>query len=171
MEHWQNRIIGLEQMTVSDLLAHPFNARRHPAAQRDALRASLNALGIVAPPIMNRRTQHLLDGHARVEEYLTRDDSMTIDVLVVDIDEAQEATFLAVYDPITAMAAYDRDVLDTLLHQAQTDEPALQKLLTEIAEREGITPPDVQSLPASSQPRLDEKKKICCPECGHEFTP
>lgn len=31
--------------------------------------------------------------------------------------------------------------------------------------------PDFQPVDESEQGRLDEKKKVTCPECGHEFTP
>ncbi len=30
--------------------------------------------------------------------------------------------------------------------------------------------PDFEPVPEDEQPRLDEKKKTVCPECGHEFT-
>ena len=30
--------------------------------------------------------------------------------------------------------------------------------------------PDVQPVSEDNQPRLDEKKPVKCPECGHEFT-
>ena len=31
--------------------------------------------------------------------------------------------------------------------------------------------PDFQPVPEDEQPRLDEKKPVTCPECGHEFQP
>jgi len=66
---WQNKVVGWDTVPPEQLLAHPGNFRRHPAPQRDALRGSLDELDIIAPVLVNRLTGHLLDGHARVEEY------------------------------------------------------------------------------------------------------
>jgi hypothetical protein len=35
----------------------------------------------------------------------------------------------------------------------------------------GVTPPDFAPTDMSEQPRLDEKKRVTCPECGAEFAP
>ena len=35
----------------------------------------------------------------------------------------------------------------------------------------GVTPPDFAPVDMSEQPRLDEKKRVTCPECGTEFSP
>lgn len=34
-----------------------------------------------------------------------------------------------------------------------------------------VYPPDFQPVGIDEQPRLDQKKLVICPECGHEFTP
>jgi hypothetical protein len=44
-------------------------------------------------------------------------------------------------------------------------------MLAKLAEEEGIAPPDFDPAGIEDQSRLDEKAKITCPECGHEFTP
>lgn len=135
--HWQNRIIGYKQIPVSDLLANPLNARRHPPAQRDALRGSLDALGWVAPVITNK-DGYLLDGHARVEELLTRDENALIPVIEVDLTEDEASLFLASFDWITSLATYDRDSLDSLLQAVNTDNEALQTMLAEQAKSFGL---------------------------------
>jgi hypothetical protein len=35
----------------------------------------------------------------------------------------------------------------------------------------GVTPPNFGPVDMSEQPRLDEKRRVICPECGHEFSP
>lgn len=35
----------------------------------------------------------------------------------------------------------------------------------------GVVVPDFQPVGIDEQPRLDRKKPVVCPECGHEFTP
>lgn len=138
MSDWQSRIIGLEYIPANQLLAHPNNARRHPGRQRDALRGSLDTLGWYDAVIYNRKTGYLIDGHARVEEQLTKDDSAAIPALVVELDEHEEAQALASHDFIAYMAEYDRDALDTLLRDVQSDDARVQALMGELAEGNGL---------------------------------
>lgn len=168
---WRNRIVQYGEMPADQFLANPANPRRHPNAQRDALRGSFDALGIIAPVLVNARTGFMIDGHARVEECLTIDDQMLIPFIEVDLSEDEEALALASFDWITQMATYDRDALDSLLHEIDTDNEALHALLGGLAEEQGITPPDFSPVGIGEQPRLDEKSKCTCPNCGHEFTP
>lgn len=169
--NWQNRIVGYKQVPANDLLANPLNARRHPNRQREALRGSLDTLGWVAPVIVNAATGYLLDGHARIEEALTRDENALIPVVEVELTEDEERLFLASYDWITGLAEYDRDALDNLLKDVSTDSAALQSMLAEQAQALGITPPDFQPIDISELPRLDqlEPKWIICPHCGERF--
>ena len=135
------RILNYHLASPEDLLAHPRNPRRHPNAQREALRASLRSLGWVAPILVNARTQHVLDGHARVEEALSANVPQ-VPVIEVDLPAEDEPLFLSVYDPITAMAAYDREALDALLREVDTSEQALQQLLESVAAQAGLVPPN-----------------------------
>ena len=69
---WEDRILGYEpDVDPTQLLAHELNARRHPGAQRDALRESLGRVGWVDVVKVNQRTGKVVDGHARVEEAIT----------------------------------------------------------------------------------------------------
>lgn len=171
MTNWQNRIIGLEHIPANQLLAHPHNARRHPGKQREALRGSLDTLGWYDAVIYNKRTGYLIDGHARVEEQLTRDENALVPALVVDLDEAEEAQALASHDWITQLAEYDRTTLEELLHKTNSDDARVQAMLSEMAENQGITPPNFEPVDMAELPRLDrlEPKIVCCPHCNQEF--
>jgi hypothetical protein len=114
-DKWDSRIVGFSEIAPDQLLANPLNARRHPAVQRDALRASLDALGWVAPVLVNQRTGRMVDGHARVEEALSAG-LATVPVITVDVSEEDERLMLATFDPIGAMATTDQAVLDQLLN-------------------------------------------------------
>jgi DNA modification methylase len=135
---WKNRIMRYGEMRADQFLANPANPRRHPAQQREALRGSFDALGIIAPVLVNARTQFMIDGHARVEECLSRDEGMMIPFIEVDLSEDEEALALASFDWITQMATYDRAALDELLQTVDTDSPALQALLDDLATQNGI---------------------------------
>lgn len=168
---WQNRIVEYGQQPADQFLAHDLNARRHPNAQRDALRGSLNAVGWIAPVIVSQRSGKLLDGHARIEEALSRDELALVPFVLVDVTEAEEAIVLGTFDPITGMAIYDREALDTLLREIETNDAGLQNLLEDLAAKNGVITPDFDPVGIEEQGRLDQKAKVECPECGCSFEP
>src|SRR5665811_628211 len=91
-------------MCIRDsLLANPENWRRHPGTQRDALRGSLGTLGWIQQVLVNKQTGYVIDGHARIEEALTKHEK-TVPVLYVDLSPEEERLALATLDPIGEMA-------------------------------------------------------------------
>ena len=40
MDGWKNRIVGNGEVAAGDLVANPFNARRHPKAQEQIMQAA-----------------------------------------------------------------------------------------------------------------------------------
>lgn len=137
-EQWRNRIVGEGTQAAAQFLAHPLNARRHPAAQRDALRGVLSEVGWVQRVIVNRTTGHVLDGHARIEEALSRDESEPVPFVEVEVSEAEERLILASLDPVSAMATYDKEVLDTLLREVSTGDAAVREMLSNLAKDSGL---------------------------------
>lgn len=104
----KNRIVEVKEIAVAQVMDNPLNWREHPQAQGDALKALLDAVGFVRGVIINQRTNQLLDGHLRV--LLAREAGMTrIPATIVDLNEAEERTLLALYDPIKALAVLDDD--------------------------------------------------------------
>lgn len=145
---WQNRITGEGVEDPTQLLANPYNWRKHPEYQKKALRGALNEVGWVQRTIVNTRTGHLVDGHLRVELAL-EDGAAEVPVVYVDLSEEEERIALASLDSITNLAETDQGMieslltitevqnddlaafLDTLVHHAEVDE-----------ETEGETDPD-----------------------------
>lgn len=142
-------------MPADQFLAHELNARRHPGQQREALRSSLNAVGWIAPVIVSKRTGKLLDGHARIEEALTKDESALVPFVSVDVDEAEEALILGTFDPITNQATYDREALDGLLRQIETSESGLQQLLADLATKNDLYLTDDAAKPSAGGDDFD----------------
>lgn len=141
---WRNRIVGTGDEDPTQLLANPRNWRTHPAAQRAALRGSLDEVGWVQQVMVNRTTGHVVDGHARVEEAITRREP-TVPVLYVELSEAEEAVVLATLDPISAMAGRDHDLLTDLLADVRVSDVGLGDLLKSMAPPQmtvGLTDPD-----------------------------
>lgn len=137
MSKWQNRIVGHGVLPADQFAANPENPRRHPQKQRDAMRGSLDALGWIAPVVVNQRTGYLIDGHERVMQAL--EDNEPVPYIEVDLSEDEERLALASYDWITTLAEYDRDVLSELMQDIHTDSVELQAMFSEMAERTGVT--------------------------------
>lgn len=141
---WRSRIVGSGEEPPDQLAANPRNWRTHPATQRMALRGSLDAVGWVQQVIVNKRTGNVVDGHARIEEALSRGEP-AVPVLYVDLSEDEEALVLATLDPIAAMAATDDEKLRQLIAEISVDDAGLQSLLDELAgdaAKPGLTDPD-----------------------------
>ena len=141
---WRNRIVGTGDEAPDQLVANPANWRTHPGPQRDALRGSLAEVGWVQQVMVNQRTGFVVDGHARVEEALSRHEP-TVPVLYVDLTPEEEAIVLATLDPIGAMAQRDDARLQELLSGLVVDDAGLAALLADLAPqgpKPGLTDPD-----------------------------
>lgn len=152
---WRNRITGSGEEAPDQLLANPANWRTHPGPQRDALRGSLTEVGWVQQIMVNRRTGFVVDGHARVEEALSRGEP-TVPVLYVDLSPEEEALVIATLDPIGAMADRDDARLRALLAEITVDDAGLAGLLKTL---------DVSNVEAAA----DDVAYVECPACGHRW--
>jgi len=129
---WKNRIVDHGEEVPDQLLANPLNWRTHPKFQQRALSAVLEEVGIVQQVIVNKRTGHLVDGHLRVTLAMRRDEP-SIPVIYVDLSEEEEKKILATFDPLSALAQTDQEVLDQLLEGMNGSSSAdLEKLLNKL---------------------------------------
>jgi hypothetical protein len=161
----------LEEMAPGDLVPNPANFRRHPDSQTRALSASVEEHGWVDAPLWNKKTGHLIDGHARVELALA-DGEAAIPVKVVDMPLAQERRLLRSFDAIGSMALVDDEALDSLI--AAIDDAALEQLLGEVAEpQSGLLPEaDPDALPERVETRVKAgdlwqlgEHRLLCGDC------
>jgi hypothetical protein len=137
--HIRDRIIELRRVHASTLRPHPKNWRTHPTAQRDSLRGLLSEIGY-AGALLARELEdgslELIDGHLRAE---TTPDAV-LPVLVLDVSPEEAEKLLATHDPLGAMAGVDRELLDSLLANIETENEAvcamLDELRTNVAENE-----------------------------------
>ena len=157
---WKNRIVGSDNVDPESLLANSANWRRHPGAQRDALRGSLNTVGWVALVTVNKRTGYVIDGHARIEEAISRHEK-TVPVLYVDLSPEEERIILATFDPIGEMATRDQEALDELIADLHVDDVGLQSLLDSLS----------AALPKDEDKGTPESPgdSVTCPSCGNTF--
>lgn len=168
--HIRDRIKEFRRVPASALRPNPKNWRTHPKVQQDALRGVLAEIGYADALLVRELPDGslmLIDGHLRAE---TTPD-MEVPILVLDVTEEEADYLLAVFDPLGTLAEADREKLKGLLDSVQAQNGDVQSLLANLAESSGIEPPAFAPAGETLQGRLDEKTKVKCPECGHEFTP
>jgi len=157
MTDFRNRIVGYGTKPASQFLAHPLNHRKHPQSQRRAMTASLTELGWVNAVIENVRTGRLIDGHERIWQALQADDS-EVPFIQVDLAPEEEHLALAILDRITGMAEVDPAMLNALIEDVNTGEPALQELLAQMADEAGIVSGDESTVDA--EPQIDKAEEL-----------
>lgn len=166
----RSRVKELRHVPAQSLIPNGKNWRTHPPSQRAALEGILGEIGF-ADAILVRETPDglvICDGHLRSDLMGKAD----VPVLILDLDEAEADKLLLTLDPLAAMANADHDKLLGLLEATSFDSEAVNKMLESLANGEtDFMPPLFEPVGEDEQGRLDEKKKVECPECGHEFAP
>src|SRR5947209_13865974 len=127
----RDRVKELRRVRAGDLIPNERNWRTHPDRQRDALRGVLAEIGYAEALVAYETPAglKLIDGHLRAE---TTPESL-VPVLVVDVTDAEANKLLALLDPMAALAGADADALGALLAEVETDNPAVQAVLDELA--------------------------------------
>lgn len=138
----------------------------------------LAQIGWIQQVIVNKRTsgrwgdsqniETLIDGHLRVAMAISQGEETDVPVLYVDLEPEEERLALASIDPLSAMAATDKQQLDALLREVSSEDAAVQAMLAELAAKEGIIPPDI-SFKEYDESIADEVQYLTCPECGHKW--
>lgn len=153
--HIRDRIVELRRVKASELRPNPRNWRTHPPAQQDALRGLLSEIGYadaLLARVLDDGGLELIDGHLRAETT----PELLVPVLVLDVTQAEAATLLATLDPLAALAGADGPKLEQLLSEVHTDNPAVGKLLADLASAAASHEPD-------SSP-VEEPREVDVPE-------
>ncbi len=142
----RNRIVERRRMKPGDLLDHPRQWRVHSPAQAEALVGVLRQVGITdtlkawyCEELGGRLATW--DGHLRK----SLDPNVEWEVDITDLDDAEADLMLATHDPLTAMATADAARLDELLQGINSDEAAVQAMLSDLAAKAGLYPVDVMA--------------------------
>jgi hypothetical protein len=164
---YRNRITEHLIIDAAELRRNPLNHRRHPEAQRHALRSLLGQVGIVDELLAYRDPEHgltLVDGEARWSE----GGQWPVAVLDLSPDEARLA--LAMLDQIGAQAEIDPEallaLLDSLPAEARQTAGAAWSD-DELAELMGEVP-DIE-FKEYDESVENEVKYTTCPACGHKY--
>jgi hypothetical protein len=131
--HARDRVVELRRIPASKLRPHPHNWRSHPPAQRAALAGVLAEVGFAGALLVRPLAGgdfELIDGHLRAE---TLPDA-ELPALVLDVDAAEAAKLLALFDPLAALAVPRREALAELVSRVESECNAVNVLLANLLE-------------------------------------
>ena len=153
---------------IDSIREDPRNARSHNDRNLATIRKSLETYGQVKPIVVNADGSILAgNGLYRAAKALGWTE---IAAVYVKFDEDYAKGYAVMDNQSATLAEWDLPNLKDILQELDTgafdmeatgfDEGEIERMMT------AFNPVD-----ADTQPRLDEKAKVKCPECGHEFTP
>jgi hypothetical protein len=122
---WQSKIVGHDSIDPAVLLDNPHNWRMHTKEQMQAMGHILDEIGWVQDVIVNKNTQHIVDGHLRVFLAKKRREP-TVPIILVDLTEGEEKIALAMLDTISAMAKTDKAKARALAKEVRARNEAMQ---------------------------------------------
>ena len=151
-----------ERRKLADLKRWENNPRKILEKPLNDLKKSLGKFGLAEPLVCNP-DGGLIGGHARLEALLssgeTEADCMVCDRQLTD----KERDELGIRLNKNQAGEFDFDIL--------ANQFELPDLVEWGFSMEDLgAPPDFQPVSEDEQGRLDQKKPVVCPKCGHEFT-
>ena len=149
------------QKKLSELKPFEKNPRRMTEKGMADLNKSLDKFGLADPIIINADGE-IIGGHARYFALREKKYTEPINVIIPDRELTEaEVKELNVRLNKNIAGEFDLDILANEFEFSDLLEWGFDK------EELGMFEPAT----INEQSRLDEKKKVKCPECGHEFEP
>lgn len=116
-----NRLEKYEITTMNraDIKKAPYNPRVITEEAAKKLRKNIRESGMLAPPIVNKRTGNIVSGHQRITQMdtLLKKDDYTLTVALVDMDEQEEIKANIFLNNKAAQGEYDYDMLADIAQQ------------------------------------------------------
>jgi hypothetical protein len=152
----RDRIVEIRKVPGRDLLPCPLNWRKHPQAQREALRGVLSEVGVADVLKAWQRPDgklELIDGHLRAEELADHE----WNVAILDVTEAEARYLLATHDTLGAMAEPDAAILDGLLREMNSGDSAVQQMLADLAAGAGLYQDNKEESPIDTSSKMSDE--------------
>lgn len=160
----------VERVKIEELTADPANVRKHNEKNLSAIKASLRRFGQQKPVVVDG-AGIVRAGNGTLAAAISLGWSH-LDIVRTELVGA-EATAYAIADNRTAeLAEWDVDALAQTMAALQIeDEETANATGFDDSDIAALAVPDFSPASEDEQGKLDEKAKIRCPECNHEFAP
>lgn len=161
-------MVEYKRVKLNELHKDPFNARLHGPENIADIRASLKQFGQVEPIVVQKSTGKIIGGNGRYD-VMCELGWEECDVAYVETDDMMSVALGIALNRASERSTWDKETLDKLLGEIGDVNEELEQSFKELEEAVGITPPDFQPATLDEQGQLDQKAKVTCPNCGHEF--
>jgi len=161
----RDRVKDFRRVAAHELLDNEGNPRRHPQAQRDALRGVLEQVGIAGALVAYRSERNgnrlkLIDGHLRKQDF-----DLDWPTLILDVTDEEADLLLATHDPLATLAEYDQDKLGALLGQVRAQHEAVSRMLQDLPDKCRAATVAAKDSPPTLPPERFEIIVQCDSEC------
>jgi ParB-like chromosome segregation protein Spo0J len=165
----------IETLDIKKLKPAAYNPRKDLKPgdpEYDKLKKSILEFDYINPIIWNKRSGNVVGGHQRLK-ILKEQGEKLLQVSVVDLSPDKEKVLNLALNKNSG--EWDFPKLKDILEELDTGDLDIEVTGFDVDEIENLMTqfhvPDFQPEEDDSNPRLDELKPVCCPECGHEFLP
>ena len=162
--------VTLANVPLTDIIPAAYNPRKDLKPgdpEYEKLKVSIFEFGMVDPIVWNKQTGNLVGGHQRYKILLDMGIKIA-QVSVVDLPLHKEMALNIALNKISG--DWDMPKLKDVLFEIDTGSFDITITGFDIGEIEDLMT-QFNPVDGDTQPRLDEKAKVKCPECGCEFTP
>ena len=162
----------IEQIPTGELAFYARNARTHSEIQVQQIAGSIQEFGFCNPVLIDA-VNGIIAGHGRVmAAQLLKLESVPC-LRLSHLTDAQKRAYVLADNRIALSSGWDEAMLANELSDLHADEFDMALLGFDAAELDRLMDivPDFEPGTEDDQGRLDEKAKVTCPECQHQFTP
>jgi len=158
----------IEYVAIDSLIPDPSNARRHDQKNLDAIKGSLHKFGQQKNIVV--RNNIVLAGNGTLEAAKALGWSHVTIKRADDLSSIDAAAFALADNRSAELASWDMDALGPVLQSLREEDFDLNVIGFDVSYLDNILE-DFKPGNIDDQGQLDEKAKIKCPECNHEFAP
>jgi len=160
----------IEQISIQALIPYARNSRTHSDAQVAQIAASIREFGFTNPVLIDK-DGGIIAGHGRVLGARKLGLSEVPCIRLSHLTDAQKRAYVIADNKLALNAGWDSEALQVELadlNSAGFNMDLLGFGVDDLAEAMGMGG-DFEPGSIEDQGRLDQKKPVTCPNCGHEF--
>jgi ParB-like chromosome segregation protein Spo0J len=168
-ENWPARQV--EMRRVSELVPNARNSRTHSEEQIAQIAGLMKAYGWTVPVLVDEEGV-IIAGHGRITAARMLGLSEVPVMVARGWSDAQKRAYMIADNAIAEKAGWNPEMLKLELQDLADADFRMELTGFDAGELSmRMYEPDFHPAGEDSQSRLDEKKKVRCPECDHEFAP
>lgn len=159
----------IEMVDIDDLVFDPNNARKHDDKNLAAIRGSLRKFGQQKPIVVNAKNV-VIAGNGTVAG-AKAEGWKKIAVVRSTLDDFLQSAYALADNRSAELAEWDKDILKESLAALDIKGFDIGEIGFDPKDMDFLDDPNFDPGSLDDQGKLDEKKPVECPECGHVFSP